>query len=146
MKVQDVMRFKGVTKDVLVTWMENKIDEMLPEMHKTRALLKRGAHNWVAMKGRQVDSYLDAVMLMVSDESGNIDSDVMVDAFADFLDELPQSEIAVGPFSVTAGKGEIVLGFPGGNIGRMMFGELQAVRLSRKDIQEIKKLLNEFTL
>ena len=142
MRTQDAMKLKGDMKDALVKWCDCKIDEMLPDMHKTRALVKNGVNNWIARKDSQINGYLDAAMLMISDESGIIDSDSLIDAAADILDEIPSSEFGAGLFTVTVGKGEIVLGFPSGPVGRIMFGDRQGVRLTRKDIGEIKNLIN----
>lgn len=134
MKFDDLYRLKGSVKDAAVKWVHLMVDRMLPDYPKIRTLLKDGVHNVVARYDEKANSIIDGLSLLLADESGVVDSDRLVDAVADILDEMPVTSFNLFVFRVEAGKGEVVLRFPS------VVGDLQGVRLKREDIQEMKHL------
>lgn len=135
MKFDDLYRLKGSVKDAAVKWAHLMVDRMLPDYPKIRTLLKNGAHNVVARYDEKANSIIDGLSLLLADESGVVDSDRLVDAVADVLDEMPVTSLDLFVFRVEAGKGEVVLRFPS------VVGDLQGVRLTREDIQEMKQFI-----
>lgn len=142
MKSDDLSRMKGMAKDAMVKWSHLMIDRMLPEMPVIRSNLKRGANNLVARFDEKLNGVLDGVFLVMGDESGTIDSDSMVEALADIIDEMPVLSMPLGPFLIDIGKGEAKLRFPQGPFWERMTGRLGGYRLTREDFLEMKQFFN----
>lgn len=143
MKSDDLSRMKGMAKDAMVKWSHLMIDRMLPDMPVMRSNLKRGANNLVARFDEKLNGVLDGVFLVMGDESGVIDSDTMVDALADIIDEMPVVSMPFGPFTVDLGQGAAKLRFPQGPFWERMTGRLGGYRLTREDFLEMKQFFNK---
>lgn len=140
MKTSDINAFKGQLKNNLLKWAEGQIDQLLPGKVAPRVMLKNLATNSLARFDHKVDQAVDAAVLMFGDPQGNIDSDTLVDFACDLLKEMSPTEYPIGPLSATVGKGEIRVQFPHNAFSDLLVGNLDGVRITTADIQEIKKL------
>lgn len=138
MKTADIAAFKGSVKDAMLGWVEQQVDDLLPNRTAARALLKNAAHNMVAKFGAKIDSGVDAIALLIGDSQGNIDSDTMIDTACNLLQEMPQTDYTFGVFTVRMGKGEVSIRFPRNLISEMFAGDLDGVKFTIGDIKEIK--------
>ena len=139
MKTADINAFKGQIKDNILKWAGVQIDQMLPDKVAARAMFKNMASNILARFDHKIDQGVDAAFLMFGDSSGNIDSDTVVNFVCDCLKEMPPTDYALGPIGATLGKGEIRLQFPRSIFSDLIVGNLDGVRITTSDIQEIKK-------
>ena len=142
MKTSDINAFKGQVKDILIRWAETQIDQMLPNKVAARALFKNMAGNVITRFEHKIDKSIDAAFLMFGDSAGTIDSDTVVDFACDMLVEMPHTDYALGPIGVRVGKGEIVAQFPRSFFSDLIVGNLEGVKLTTADIQQIKNLFN----
>lgn len=136
MKFDDLYRLKGSVKDAAVKWAHLMVDRMLPDSPKIKSLFKNGAHNLVVRYDEKANAIIDGLSLLLADESGVVDSDRLVDAVADVLDEMPVTYLNLFVFRIEVGNGEVILRLPS------IVGDLQGVRLTREDIQEMKRFIN----
>lgn len=142
MKTSDINAFKGQVKDHILSWAGSQIDQMLPNKVAARAMLKNMAGNILARFDHKIDQGIDAAFLMFGDTQGNIDSDTVVDFVCDMLKEMPPTDYAVGAIGVRVGKGEILAQFPRSVFSDLIVGNLDGVKITTADIQQIKNLFN----
>ena len=141
MKTSDINAFKGKTKDALLAWAGDQIDQLLPNKVAARAMLKNAAANLVERFDQKINQGIDAAFLMLGDQQGNLDSDSLVDLVCDMLKEIPPTDYALGPIGARVGRGEICLQFPGGLVSDLIIGGLGGARITTADIQKIKTLI-----
>ncbi len=140
MKTADINALKGKTKDALLVWIGDQIDQMLPNRAAARTFLKNAAGNLLARFEQKVDQGIDAAFLMLGDAQGVIDTDSLVDTVCDMLKEMQPTDYSVGPIAATVGRGEICLRFPGGILCDLIAGGLGGAKITTADIQQIKTL------
>lgn len=138
MKTADIAKFKGSVKDAMLGWMDQQIEELLPNRSAAKAVIKNAARNIVARQGVKIDQGIDAVVLLLGDAQGNLDSDTLIDTACNLLQEMPSTEYPLGPFVARMGKGEVSIQFPRNFISEMFAGDLDGVKFTVGDIKEIK--------
>lgn len=141
MKTSDINALKGRIKDGILKWSESMIDQMLPNRVAARAMLKNMAGNMLARFDAQINRGIDTAFLMIGDADGNIDSDAAVDMVCELLKEMPATDYALGALGATIGKGEIRVQFPRGVFSDLIVGNLDGVKITTADIQQIKTLI-----
>lgn len=139
MKTTDINAFKGQVKDNILKWAGAQIDQMLPDKVAARAMFKNMASNILTRFDHKIDQGVDAAFLMFGDSGGNIDSDTVVNFVCDCLKEMQPTDYALGPIGATVGKGEIRIQFPRSVFSDLIVGNMEGVRITTSDIQEIKK-------
>ncbi len=141
MKIEDVNQFKGTIKTALQDWGNAKIDEMLPKKAASKAFLKNGLNNMLTRFDANINKWVDNIFIFVADENGVIDSDSMLDMFADIFKGMPKKEYSFGTFGVVAGAGEVIISFPHNFLMDMLVGDMESVKFTTEDILEIKSLI-----
>ena len=124
-------------------WANYKIDSLVesrPNLKVASTYLKRGVRNWVARENKRIDSMIDNVALFISDEQGNINTDVIIDDFLEMFKAMDVQEVNMGVFDVEYGKGEIKINIPHNPILDMLMGDLGQIKITCDDIMEIKDL------
>ena len=124
-------------------WANYKIDSLVesrPNLKVASTYLKRGVRNWVARENKRIDSMIDNVALFISDEQGNINTDVIIDDFLEMFKAMDVQEVNMGVFDVEYGKGEIKINIPHNPILDMLMGDLGQIKITTEDILEIKDL------
>ena len=142
MKTSDINAFKGKAKDAMLAWAGEQIDQLLPNKVAARTMLKNAAANLVERFDHKINQGVDAAFLMLGDAQGNIDSDTVVDFVCDMLKEMTPTDYAVGAIGVRVGKGEILAQFPRSVFSDLIVGNLDGVKITTADIQQIKNLFN----
>lgn len=141
MKMQDFNALKGRMKTAAEQWMHAKIDELLPNKSAVRVLAKNGLSNVLDRFDSQLNYYLDCLFLLVADKNKTIDSDAMVDLFADLLDEMEVTRYDAGIVGLTIGGGEICIELPKNILFDMLVGNMGKIRFNKDDIKELKNFL-----
>lgn len=142
MKTSDINEFKGIMKDAIADWAENKIDALFPSKANTRAIIKKGVNNILARMDSKINGYIDTMVLFLGDAKGNIDSDTMIDMAVSVFEEMDKSEFDLGICGVRVGKGELFVDLPHNMLMDMLVGNLGSVRFSSEDLKEFKNYLN----
>ena len=124
-------------------WANYKIDSLVesrPNLKVASTYLKRGVRNWVARENKRIDSMIDNVALFISDEQGNINTDVIIDDFLEMFKVMDIQKANMGIFDIEYGKGEIKINIPHNPILDMLMGDLGQIKITTEDILEIKDL------
>lgn len=124
-------------------WANDKIDALVecrPNLKMASTYLKRGVRNWIARENGRIDKMVDNIALFISDEEGNINTDVVIDDFLEMFKAMDVQKVDMGIFGVEYGKGEIKINIPHNPILDMLMGDLGQIRITCEDILEIKDL------
>lgn len=142
MKTTDINAFKGEMKNAVHDWLGHKVDQMFPNKPQIRFVAKNAINNGMNRIDDKINGYVDMFFLLFGDESGTIDSTILVDGVAALLDEMDSSEFPMGPFTAVVGKGEIAVHFPHNAFVGMIAGDLGGIKFTSSDIKEMKNYFN----
>lgn len=140
MKIDDVNKFKGVIKSAIQDWGESKIDELFKNS-VSKTFAKNGLNNALNRFDDKLNNGIGWLWMFLADESGVVDSDVMIDHINTMLKEMEVKEYDMGGFLLSVGHGEIAISMPKNILIDMLVG-CSKVRLTTGDINEFKNLLN----
>ena len=105
---EEICNFKKDLKCNIKKWAEGKITSLCtdrPKLKPASVYLKRGLNNWLDREDARIDSMVDNVLLFVTDENGNIDTDVIMTDLIAMFKEMDVQQAFVGSFLVEYGKG-----------------------------------------
>lgn len=143
MKTEDLNKFKGEIKTAMQDWAEAKIDELFPGKAAAKQFMKNGLNNLMNRYDQQMNGYIDNFFMFVSNEKGEIDSDVMVDTIAGIFKEIdPVQQYHLGMVDLTIGKGELGIHLPDNMFLNMLVGSKGVIKFTTDDILDFKNLLN----
>lgn len=135
---------KADIRTAVQTWGEHKVDELCnthPRLSPVSVYLKRGLKNYLAKSDQRISSYVDAAMLFIADESGNIDSEMLMNDAVSMFRQMDIFETQIAGFNIGIGKGELNIEIPSNPMLDFMFGDLGKIKLKAEDLLEIKQLL-----
>lgn len=141
MKTTDVNQFKGEMKVALQTWAESKVDELFASKPSARVFMKNGINNLMGRFDDKINRYIDTFFLFAADQSGTIDSDVMIDTIANLFKEMDERRYPMGMVDVTVGRGELTVELPHNLFLEMLVGDLGRVKFTTEDIKDFKNYL-----
>lgn len=140
MRIEDVNRFKGEIKTAFQTWGESKIDELFPNSAMGRTFAKNGLNNAMNRYDSKLNEGIETMFMFVS-KNGSVDTDTMIDGFAQMFKEMKPSEYDMGGFHLSVGNGEISVELPKSIFLDMLVG-CNKLRFTSEDILEFKNHLN----
>lgn len=142
MKQQDINKFKGDLKTAVQTWMNARIDEVIPNP-TMRFLGKNYINNFLNRNDRKLNGWIDNIFMAVADEKGVIDTDVAIDMAIGIFKEIKPFEYHLGGgFVIQVGNGELALNMPRNAIMDALVGDFGRLRFTSEDFMEFKNLLN----
>lgn len=142
---EEICNFKKDLKCNIKKWAEGKITSLCadrPKLKPASVYLKRGLNNWLDREDARIDNMVDNVLLFVTDENGNIDTDVIMTDLIAMFKEMDVQQAVVGSFLVEYGKGEIVVHIPHHPLLDLIFNDLGQVKITSEDIWEIKDMFS----
>lgn len=142
MKVSDINVFKDKVKNSLISWANNKVDILFPNKPQVRAIVKNGICNIMWRVDKDINSYIDNLVLFLGDKDGNVDTDSMVDMAVNIFNEMEESNLDLGMVSIRTNRGELFIDLPNNIFLNMLVGNLGSVRLTSEDFKELKNYLN----
>jgi hypothetical protein len=134
----DLHQFKGDAKTAAQTFIEAKIDELLPGKTIARTYLKKGLNNWLSRQESKADELVDMVTLFAADEKGDITPSAFIDDIAEMLRQTEPREYHLGNFDVAIGAGEVVVAIPSNPLADIFFGDIGKIRLTAADFLQLK--------
>lgn len=140
---EETSTFKADLKANMQAWAEDKIDklgETRPKLKAASVYMKRGLSNWLDREDMRIDHMVDNLLLFVTDEKGNIDTDVIIDDLIKMFKDMDVNKAKVGFLDVEYGKGEVKINIPHNPMLDLIFGDLGQVKITSEDILEIKEM------
>lgn len=143
MKIEDINRFKGGMKTAIHDWVNDKVDEIIPDKAAMRFLAKNYTNNILNRMDARLNVWLDNIFLAVADGKGVVDTDAAIDMAMGIFKEMKPFEYNIGGgFVIQAGRGELVLNMPRNAIMDALVGDIGRLRFTSDDFEEFKNLLN----
>lgn len=142
MRINDVNIFKGKIKSIIQSWINDKVDKIIPNMASTRTFVKNGVNNMMTRWDDALNKKIDWLFLFAADSNGTVDSETMIDIFADMFEELPNAEFEMAGFKLTTGNKMAMLKLPQNMFIDMLVGHSGAIKFTKEDIIELKNYLN----
>lgn len=143
MRIGDVAIFGNRAKDAVLKWSDQMVDNLMPNSAARRTIIKNAIDNAMKRYGQQVGKGTESIFMLLSDKSGNIDTDTMVDTLCEMLKEMRPTDYDFGFINARVGNGEVQVRFPDGFISEFVFGDIGGFKITPDDILEIKKFFND---
>lgn len=143
---EEINKFKSDLKNNIQAWTEDKIDKLSatrPKLKAASVYMKRGLNNWLAREDMKINKLVDNMLLFVTDENGNINTDIIIDDLIKMFKDMDVRQAQVGFINVEYGKGEVKINIPHSPLLDLVFGDLGQVKITSEDILEIKKMFKE---
>lgn len=143
---EEINTFKSDLKSNIQAWTEDKIDKLSttrPKLKAASVYMKRGLNNWLDREDMRINKIVDNLLLFVTDESGNINTDIIIDDLINMFNGMDVRQAQVGFINVEYGKGEIKINIPHNPMLDLLFGDLGQVKITSEDILEIKKMFKK---
>lgn len=144
--IEQSSQFKEDMKNNIMKWAMGKIDQLCegrPSLKTASPYLKRGLRNYISRTGEKADRMTDGLLMFVTDEDGNINTDIIVSDFVEMFRSMDVHQERIGSFIVEYGGGEIKVNIPHNPFMDMIFGELGQIKITAEDILEIKDLFTD---
>lgn len=144
--IEQSSQFKEDMKNNIMKWAIGKIDQLCegrPSLKTASPYLKRGLRNYIARSSEKADRMADGLLMFVTDEDGNINTDIIVSDFVEMFRSMDVHQERIGSFLVEYGGGEIKVNIPHYPFMDMIFGELGQIKITAEDILEIKDLFTD---
>lgn len=141
---EEIERLSEDIRKSLVSWGNNKIEELCIERPKLRIAapyLKRGLSNWANTKKDEVRDMTNTLAMFVADSEGNIDTNTLIDDAITIFKDMDKQYAEVGLFGIEYGKGELLVHVPKNMLCDMIFGDLGKIKITADDLLEMKAML-----
>ena len=139
MKATDINQFKGELKTAIQSWGNSKIDELFKNP-PPRTFAKNGLNKILNRYDASMNKGIDMLWMLIANEDGVVDSDVLVDNAIAMLKEMDLKEYNIMGLNMTIGKGEVAIEMPKNIFFDMLVG-CSKIRFTSNDINEFKNLL-----
>ena len=142
-KKEDIGQFKCDLKDNMKEWAIGKVDALCqqrPRLKNASVYIKRGISNWLAREEENIDAMIDNALLFITDEDGNINTDVIINDLITCFKDMDVSKVVVGGFTIEYGAGMVNIYIPHNPLFDIVFGDLGMVSINADDLLEMKSL------
>lgn len=142
---EQIALLKADVKDNVTKWAIHKMDQLCegrPSLKTASPYLKRGVKNFIARSGEKIEHITDSLLMFVTDEQGNIDTDIIINDLVEMFKLMEVHQERIGSLLVEYGNGEITVNIPHNPFMDMIFGELGQVKITAEDILEIKDMFS----
>lgn len=143
MRTTDLYTLTGKTKQALQSWANKQIDVLLTgDKAAASTFAKNAVNNLLHRYDEAINRAIDSAFIFVADESGAVDTDVLIDRLADLFNEMEIVEADVVGFHIKAGKGRAEVLLPRNPILQIIAGNVEGFALTAEDIRNFKSLFN----
>lgn len=105
--------------------------------------LKRGVHNILVQKDKEITEKVEGFMLFAADENGNYDKEELFDDAMNVFKSMKPYKFEQGFLKGTIGEGSILVELPDNALMNFILGETNAIRITEADFLELKSIFTE---
>lgn len=105
--------------------------------------LKRGVHNLLVQKDKEISEKIEGIMMFVADENGNYDKGELFDDMMNVFKTMKPYRFEHGFLRGTIGDGSILVELPDNGFMNFILGDTNAIRITEADFLELKKIFTE---
>lgn len=139
-----IEHIKEKAATALQSWVDSKIDNLVnahPNLAVASVYLKRGMKNCIIHYDERINSFIDKMAMFICDEDGNINIDTVFSDLMSAFANMPEQEFRFGFVNGTLGKGVIRIILPQNLFARLLFSDIEAIRITKEDLLELKTVL-----
>ena len=145
-KKEEIGQFKCDLKENMKEWAIGKVDALCrqrPRLKNASVYIKRCISNWLAREEESIDVMIDNALLFITDEDGNINTDVIINDLITCFKDMDVSKVVVGGFTIEYGAGMVNIYIPHNPLFDIVFGDLGMVSINADDLLEMKSLFDD---
>ena len=143
---QQALELKSRFINPVEIWAEDRINTFVSGTTAFKPLakyLKRGVHNILIIKDKEITEKIEGLMLFVADEKGNYDKGELFDDMMNIFKTMKPYKFEQGFFKGTIGEGSILLELPDNGLMNFIIGDTNAIRITEADFLELKSIFTD---
>lgn len=143
---QQALELKSRLVNSVEIWAEERVDSFVSGNTAFKPLgkyLKRGVHNMIIQKDKEITEKVEGFMLFVADENGNYDKEELFDDAMNVFKTMKPYKFEQGFIKGTIGEGSILIELPDNGIMNFILGDTNAIRITEADFLELKSTFTE---
>ena len=143
---QQALELKSRLVNSVEIWAEERIDTFASANTAFKPLakyLKRGVHNILVQKDKDITEKIEGFMLFVTDETGNYNKEELFDDMMNVFKTMKPYRFEQGFLRGTIGAGSILVELPDNGLMNLVFGETNAIRITEADFLELKSIFTD---
>lgn len=143
---QQALELKSRLVNSVEIWAEERIDSFVSGNTVFKPLgkyLKRGVHNILVQKDKEITDKVEGFMMFVADENGNYDKEELFDDAMNVFKSMKPYKFEQGFIKGTIGEGSILVELPDNALMNFILGETNAIRITEADFWELKSIFTE---
>ena len=143
---QQALELKSRLVNSVEIWAEERVDSFVSGNATFKSLgkyLKRGVHNILVQKDKEITEKVEGFMLFAADENGNYDKEELFDDAMNVFKSMKPYKFEQGFLKGTIGEGSILVELPDNALMNFILGETNAIRITEADFLELKSIFTE---
>ncbi len=143
---QQSLELKSQLINSVEIWADERINTFASSNQNFAPLskyLKRGVHNLLIQKDKEITNTIEGAMLFVADENGNYDKEEVFDDVMNIFKTMKPYKFEQGFIKGTIGQGSILIELPDNGLMNFFLGDSNAIRITEADFLELKSIFTE---
>lgn len=143
---QQSLELKSRLVNSVELWADERINTFAssnPVFAPVSKYMKRGIHNILIQKDKEITEKIEGVMLFVADENGNYDKEELFDDMMNIFKTMKPYKFEQGFIKGTIGQGSILFELPDNGLINFIVGDSNAIRITEADFLELKSIFTE---
>lgn len=143
---QQALELKSRLINSVEIWAEERVDSFVSGNTAFKPLgkyLKRGVHNILVQKDKEITDKVEGFMMFVADENGNYDKEELFDDAMNVFKSMKPYKFEQGFLKGTIGEGSILIELPDNGLMNFILGDTNAIRVTEADFLELKSIFTE---
>ena len=143
---QQALELKSRLVSSVEIWAEERVVSFVsgnPACKPLGKYLKRGVHNILVQKDKEITDKVEGFMMFVADENGNYDKEELFDDAMNVFKSMKPYKFEQGFLKGTIGEGSILVELPDNALMNFILGETNVIRITEADFLELKSIFTE---
>lgn len=143
---QQALELKSRLVNSVEIWAEDRINTFASGNTAFKPLakyLKRGVHNILIQKDKEISEKIEGIMMFVADENGNYDKGELFDDMMNVFKTMKPYRFEQGFLRGTIGDGSILVELPDNGFMNFILGDTNAIRITETDFLELKSIFTD---
>lgn len=143
---QQSLELKSSLVNSVELWADERISDLAvsnPVFAPMAKYMKRGIHNILVQKDKEITEKIEGIMLFVADENGNYNKEELFDDMMNFFKTMKPYKFEQGFIKCTIGEGSILFELPDNQLTSFIMGGNNAIRITEPDFIQLKSIFTD---
>lgn len=143
---QQSLELKSSLVSSVELWADERIRDLAasnPVFAPMAKYMKRGVHNMLVQKDKEITEKIEGIMLFVADENGNYNKEELFDDMMNLFKTMKPYKFEQGIVKGTIGEGSILLELPDNQLTSFIMGGNNAIRITEPDFLQLKSIFTD---